>query len=83
VSVQIASRHASVQIPRDAIVLREEGGYVFRINGDNTAHKVMVEVGEGSREWVSVSGNLNAGDWVAVRGVERLQDGQTVSRQGS
>lgn len=83
VAVQIAANRSSLQIPRDAIVLRAEGGYVFRINGDNTAHKVMVEVGEGSREWVSVTGDLNAGDWVAVRGVERLQDGQTVSRQGS
>lgn len=83
VSVRIASDQPTLQIPRDAIVLREEGNYVFRIGSDNTAKKVMVEIGEGSRDWVSVTGPLNEGDWIAVRGVERLQDGQAVSRQGS
>ncbi len=72
-----------MQIPRDAIVLRAEGHYVFRISGENKAQKVMVEVGEGSRDWVSVQGELNEGDWVAIRGVERLQDGQQVSRAES
>jgi multidrug efflux system membrane fusion protein len=80
VSLQISSTQATVQIPRDAIVLRAEGNYVFRIEPDDTAHKVMVQVGEGSREWVSVKGDLKEGDSVAIRGVERLQDGQQVSR---
>lgn len=83
VSVRIASNQPTLQIPRDAIVLREEGNYVFRIDSDNRAKKVMVEIGEGSRDWVSVTGPLNEGDWIAVRGVERLQDGQAVSRQDS
>lgn len=83
VSVQIASADASLQVPRDAIVLRSEGNYVFRINGDNRAHRVRVEVGEGSSDWVSVTGDLSADDWVAIRGVERLQDGQAVSRRES
>ena len=81
VRVEIASNKASIQIPRDALVLRAEGGYVFRIDGDNKARQVWVEVGEGSSDWVSVTGALKAGDWVAVRGVERLQEGQTVQRQ--
>ena len=81
VQLDIASNSASLQIPRDAIVLRAEGGYVFRIDEDNTARQVWVEVGEGSSDWVSVSGELKAGDRVAVRGVERLQEGQTVQPQ--
>jgi RND family efflux transporter MFP subunit len=80
VSVSMSATKSSIQIPRDAIVLRAEGNYVFRISHDNVAQKVMVEVGEGSREWVSVKGKLSEGDSVAVRGVERLQDGQQVSR---
>ena len=81
--VQVSSDRATLQIPRDAIVLRDEGGHVFRIDGDNKAHKVVIRVGEGSRDWVSVTGDLAAGDRVAIRGLERLQDGQTVSVQGS
>jgi RND family efflux transporter MFP subunit len=80
VAVPISGTKSTIQIPRDAIVLRAEGNYVFRISGDNTAQKVMVDVGEGSREWVSVKGDLKEGDSVAIRGVERLQDGQQVSR---
>ncbi|WP_162846065.1 efflux RND transporter periplasmic adaptor subunit [Seongchinamella sediminis] len=81
VSVEISGNTPVLQIPRDAIVLRSEGGYVFRIDEDDRAGQVWVEVGEGADDWVSVSGALKAGDWVAIRGVERLQDGQTVQRQ--
>ncbi|WP_075999542.1 efflux RND transporter periplasmic adaptor subunit [Pseudohalioglobus lutimaris] len=83
VSLQISSGKATVQIPRDAIVLRSEGNYVFRIDEKDKAHRVPVEVGEGSTAWVSVRGKLSRGDWVAVRGLERLQDGQTVMRRES
>ena len=37
-----------------------------------------VTLGEGERDWVSVRGALSGGDRVAIRGVERLQSGQTV-----
>jgi RND family efflux transporter MFP subunit len=83
VALRIASGQATVQIPRDAIVLRSEGNFVFRIDEDNTAQRVAVELGEGSTEWVSVKGEIRQGDWVAVRGLERLQDGQTVLRRES
>ncbi len=83
VSLRIASGRATVQIPRDAIVLRSEGNFVFRIDAEDKAHRVAVEVGEGSTDWVSVKGEIRQGDWVAVRGLERLQDGQTVLRRES
>ena len=83
VSVQIPSTQATLQVPRDAVVLRDAGGHVFLINEDNKATKVLVAVGEGSQDWVSVTGNLRAGDRVAIRGIERLQDGQEVTFQGS
>jgi RND family efflux transporter MFP subunit len=81
VAIPMSSAMATVQIPRDAIVLRSEGNFVYRISSEDIAEKVMVEVGEGNREWVSISGDLKGGDWVAVRGVERLRDGQKVSRE--
>jgi RND family efflux transporter MFP subunit len=80
VSIPMSSSRASLQIPRDAVVLRSEGSYVFRISDDNIAHQIMVQLGEGTREWVSVSGGLKEGEWIAIRGVERLQDGQEVTR---
>ncbi|MEP5567130.1 MAG: efflux RND transporter periplasmic adaptor subunit [Halioglobus sp.] len=82
VSVQIPTTQAALQVPRDAVVLRDAGGHVFLITDDNKAKKIKVEVGEGSQDWVSVTGNLRAGDTVAIRGVERLQDGQQVEAKG-
>lgn len=83
VSLSIAGGNIALMIPRDAVVLRAEGSYVFRITQDNTAEKVIVQLGEGERDWVSVTGRLRRGDWVAVRGVERLEEGQAVVRAES
>ncbi len=66
-------------VPRDALVLRQEGAYVFRIRTDNTAERVAVRVGDGEREWVAVKGALEVGDRVAIRGAETLKDGQEVA----
>ncbi len=81
VRVPLSGESHSVMIPRDAVVLRSDGNYVFRIGDDNIAERVSVTVGEGEKEWVSVRGKLRDGDWVAIRGVERLEAGQTVLRQ--
>lgn len=83
VKLQLDDTRTTMQVPRDAIVLRAEGKYVFRISEQDTAQKIMVSIGEGAADWVSVNGELSEGDWVAVRGIERLKDGQAVSRQES
>jgi RND family efflux transporter MFP subunit len=77
-TVSISERRKSLFVPRDAVVLRTEGNYVFRIGSDNVAEKVKVTIGEGQGALVSVSGDLREGDLVAVRGVERLTDGHPV-----
>ena len=78
VAVSLAASTATLQIPRDAIVLRKQGSHVFLISESNTAQQVNVEVGEGSGQWITVEGNLQAGDRIAIRGIERLRDGQRV-----
>ena len=83
VELGIASAASNMLVPRDALVLRADGNYVYRISEANVAERIDVEIGEGEREWVTVSGELSSGDWVAVRGVERLQDGQEVVRSGT
>lgn len=70
--------HDALMIPRDAVVLRQDGSFVFRINASNKAERVAVTLGEGEQDWVSVQGELQQGDMVAVRGMERLENGQSV-----
>lgn len=66
-------------IPRDAIVLRSEGNFVFRITEEGTAQRVQIQVGVGHGDRVEAVGALSPGDQVIIRGAERIQDGQPVN----
>ncbi|WOH37547.1 efflux RND transporter periplasmic adaptor subunit [Thalassotalea fonticola] len=68
----------ALMIPRDALLLRQSDTFVLTVSDDLVAKKINVIVGQGEGQWVSVAGEIVAGDTVIVRGGERLQDGQTV-----
>ena len=78
VSVPSATPIHGVAEPRDALVLRDNQVYVFKIVEGGTAERISVELGDGSAELISVRGALRAGDRVVIRGAERLQNGQIV-----
>lgn len=65
-------------VPRDALVLRKDGSYVFRIKQDDTAERVLVKPGVADGELIAISGDIHAGDRVVIRGGERLRPGQKV-----
>jgi RND family efflux transporter MFP subunit len=83
VAVPMAETRQVLTVPRDALVLRAEGISVFVVNGDNTANQVAVTPGIGQGQDIEVSGDLEPGDRVVVRGNERLQPGQEVAIQDS
>jgi RND family efflux transporter MFP subunit len=66
-------------VPRDALVLRRTGSYVFRIPQEGPAERIEVQTGIASGDIIEVLGDLNAGDNVVIRGGERLRPGQTVN----
>jgi len=78
--VALPASHAKevVAVPRDALVLRSDAVYVFRINGDNTAERIPVETGVGDSALIEIVGDVFAGDRIVVRGAERLRPGQAV-----
>lgn len=78
VAIPIRARASSLAVPRDALVLRSDGSYVYRINADNTAERVSVELGDSSGDLIAVVGTLREGDNVAIRGGETLADGAAV-----
>lgn len=78
VAVPIRARENVLAVPRDALVLRHNGQFVFRINDDNNAEQVSVELGDSSGDLIAVSGTLQEGDRVAIRGAENLRDGAAV-----
>lgn len=78
VAIPIRSGEKTLAIPRDALVLRQDGSYVFRINDDNKAERIRVVLGDSAGELIGVSGELAAGDRVAIRGAENLGEGMDV-----
>jgi RND family efflux transporter MFP subunit len=78
-SMPTAATKEVLAVPRDALVLRREGAFVFRINDDTTAEQVNVMTGLGAGSLIEVIGDLRPGDRVVIRGAERLQTGTTVN----
>lgn len=82
IGIPIRSAHASLAVPRDALILRQDGTYVFRVNAQQIAERVKVVTGDSAGDLVGVDGALSEGDEVVIRGAETLSDGQTVSVLG-
>ncbi|MEM7430792.1 MAG: efflux RND transporter periplasmic adaptor subunit [Pseudomonadota bacterium] len=78
VGIPIRSGRPTLTVPRDALVLRQDGAFVFRINDDNTAERIAVNVGDSDGDRIGVAGELAPGDRVAIRGAENLQPGAEV-----
>ena len=78
VGIPIRSGEQSLAIPRDALILRQDGSYVFRITDENKAERIAVEIGDSAGDLIGVTGTLSAGDRVAVRGAENLREGAEV-----
>ncbi len=81
-SVQIAIPTAEARkvlaLPRDALVLRRNGASVFRVGKDEMVERISVLAGSGDGDMIEVSGDLQPGDRIVIRGAERLRPGQRV-----
>jgi RND family efflux transporter MFP subunit len=78
VAIPIRPKELALTIPRDALVLRTDGAFVFRINAENKAEQVRVSIGDSTGELIGVTGELEEGDRVAIRGAENLTEGAEV-----
>ncbi len=78
VALPLRSGALSLVVPRDALILRQDGNFVYRVTAEGTAERVSVTVGDSSGEHIAVQGDLAEGDRVVVRGAETLAPGQAV-----
>ena len=83
VTVPTADVREVLAVPRDALVLRGDGISIFIVDDDNKARRISVATGIGSDDLIEVTGPIQAGDRVVVRGNERLRPGQDVAIQES
>lgn len=70
--------HNALAVPRDALLLREDSTYLFKLDKKNTALRVAVDTGTIAGNLIEVSGQIAPGDRVIIRGAERLETGQKV-----
>ncbi|RHW76625.1 efflux RND transporter periplasmic adaptor subunit [Colwellia sp. RSH04] len=78
VTVPTQAAKKGLTVHRDALILRKDGTYVVKIDAQNKVTRLLVKVGQGDKERVTINGELEHGDKVAIRGAERLSDGETV-----
>jgi RND family efflux transporter MFP subunit len=78
VFIPSAAPRQVVAVPRDALVLREDNTYVFKVDRKGIAQRVAVQTGSEDGALVEVHGQIAPGERVIVRGAERLEAGQKV-----
>lgn len=78
VALPHSKSHLGKTVSRDALVLRKSGTFVFQVDENLEAKKVMVTTGVGAGARIEVFGDLSENGKVVVRGAERLRPGQKV-----
>ena len=78
IDVPTARPKEVLAVPRDALVLRRDGAFVFRVGPGQRAERVPVAPGVGDGDLIEVEGSLSPDDVIVIRGAERLLEGQPV-----
>lgn len=76
VELPLGEPQRRLAVPRDALIIRAEGLYVYRVDEGQRAERIGVEAGVADGEWIAVSGGLQSGDQIVVRGGELLRGGE-------
>ena len=71
-----------LSVPRDALVIRADGLYIVKLNGEQRAERVAVKAGVADGDWIAVDGTLKAGESVVVRGAESLRGNEKLDVVG-
>ena len=82
VELPLGTPQEQLAVPRDALVIRAEGVFVYRVNAESKAEKIIVKPGIADGDWVGIEGDLKANDQVIVRGAELLRGDETVQVVG-
>ena len=78
IAVPVKQSQAVIAVPLDALVIRESGILLYRINADNTAEMIPVETGVSNPTHIQIIGGVSENDRIVTRGNERLRPGQPV-----
>ena len=66
-------------IPRSAVLMDQQGNYVWVVGADDTVERRTVTLGQSTPTVASVTSGLKAGEIVVSEGVQKVRGGQKVS----
>ncbi|WP_100644651.1 efflux RND transporter periplasmic adaptor subunit [Alteromonas facilis] len=78
VALPHSNAHQGLTVPRDALVLRKTGTYIFQVDEENQVRRIAVRTGIGQYNRIEVFGDVSDTLPVVIRGAERLREGQKV-----
>jgi membrane fusion protein (multidrug efflux system) len=76
VDLEVARRENALLVPESAVVLDRHGTFVWRVDDDDTAHRVPIEVGLRKGGRVEVTMGLRSGDTVVMAGTHKVSEGK-------
>jgi len=78
VAVPTALARQQLLVPRDALVVRSDGQFVFVVGADHKARQEAVSLGQGVGSLIAVDAAIEPGEQVVIRGGEGLSGGDLV-----
>jgi multidrug efflux system membrane fusion protein len=78
VKLRLATLEDSLAVPTAALLRGAEGNFVYVVGEDKTVAVRKLQAGASDGDWVSVKGELHAGELVVTDGVDRLREGAQV-----
>lgn len=82
VDIPMGVPREALAVPKDALV-QAQGGWTVFVDADGAAEPRQIEIGAPLGEFFEVTGGLEEGDRVVVRGNERLRPGQPIEARPS
>jgi membrane fusion protein (multidrug efflux system) len=68
-----------ITLPQSAVLIDQQGSYVFTVGADDIAHRTPIHTGEQAGTNISVLSGLDDGATVIVEGLQRVKDGAKVN----
>ena len=81
--VQLANRENALVVPESAVLVDQNGTFVWRISDDGKASRVAVETGLRKASRVEITSGLAPGDRVVSAGTQKVTDGDAVAIAGA
>jgi membrane fusion protein (multidrug efflux system) len=76
--VQLAKRENALVVPESALVVDQNGTFVWRLSADGKAARTPVETGLRKASRVEISSGLEPGDRVVTAGTQKITEGDAV-----